>query len=61
MGCAKGAGMRRDGVPNCLATNDEIAQASGHGPGIIEYCDDYDWSVTNGVWVNTNVCAIILG
>ena len=56
----QGAGMRRDGVPNCLATTNEIAQASGHGPGVIEYCDDYDWSVTNGVWINTNVCSIIL-
>lgn len=56
----QGAGMRRDGVPNCLATTNEIAQASGYGPGVIEYCDDYDWSVTNGEWVNTNVCSIIL-
>ena len=54
------AGMRRDGVPNCLATNNEIGIASGHGPGVIEFCDDYDWSVTNGAWNNAVVCADIL-
>jgi hypothetical protein len=56
----KGAGMRRDGVPNCLATTNEIAQASGHGPGVIEYCSDYDLSVSNGAWNNENVCSVIL-